>query len=95
MVKGLMLHSVGCSQPSAEVFAREWNDPDVEKAVHAFIDGNTGKVYWTLPWEYRGWHGGGKCNDTHIGVEMCEPDSIKYTGSASFICSTDIRRWRW
>lgn len=86
-VKGLMLHSVGCSQPSASVFIKNWNKSGVEKCVHAFIDGNTGDVYQTLPWNHRGWHGGGKCNDTHIGVEMCEPACIKYTGGATFTCS--------
>lgn len=74
-VKGIMLHSVGCPQPSAMVFVKSWNKADYNRAcVHAFIDGNTGDVYQTLPWNHRGWHGGGKCNDTHIGVEMCEPD---------------------
>lgn len=87
-VKGLMLHSVGCSQPSAEVFVRKWNRPDASRAcVHAFIDANTGKVYQTLPWDHRGWHGGGSSNNTHIGVEMCEPACIRYTGGASFTCS--------
>lgn len=86
-VKGLMLHSVGCPQPSAEVFVRKWNRPDASRAcVHAFIDANTGKVYQTLPWDHRGWHGGGSSNNTHIGVEMCEPSCIKYTGGASFTC---------
>ena len=83
-VKGLMLHSVGCPQPKAEVFLKNWNRSDVEACVHAFIDGNTGTVYQTLPWNHRGWHGGGKSNNTHIGVEMCEPATIRYTGGASF-----------
>jgi len=87
-VKGLMLHSVGCPQPSAEVFVRKWNRQEASRAcVHAFIDGKTGKVYQTLPWNYRGWHGGGSSNSTHIGVEMCEPACIKYTGGASFTCA--------
>lgn len=87
-VKGLMLHSVGCNQPSAKAFINSWNKPDYDRAcVHAFIDGNTGNVHQTLPWNHRGWHGGGKCNDTHIGVEMCEPACIKYTGGSSFTCS--------
>lgn len=59
--------------------------------VHAFIDANTGDVYQTLPWEYRGWHCGsgpnGSGNNTHIGVEMCEPACIRYTGGARFTCS--------
>lgn len=72
-VKGLMLHSVGCPQPSAKVFVESWNTPTKKVCVHAFIDGNTGDVYQTLPWNHRGWHCGGSANNTHIGVEMCEP----------------------
>ena len=88
-VKGLMLHSVGCNQPKASVFVKNWNKPDAEKVcVHAFIDAETGDVYQTLPWTMRGWHCGtgskGSANGTHIGVEMCEPNYIKYTSGASF-----------
>ncbi len=87
-VAGLMLHSVGCPQPSAEVFVKKWNNAESGRAcVHAFIDGRTGYVYQTLPWDHRGWHGGGSANNTHIGVEMCEPACIRYTGGSSFTCS--------
>ena len=91
-VKGLMLHSVGCSQPNAQVFINSWNSSSYDRAcVHGFIDGNTGTVYQTLPWNRRGWHCGsgsnGSGNNTHIGVEMCEPACIKYTGGSSFTCS--------
>lgn len=87
-VKGLMLHSVGCSQPKASVFINSWNSASYTNAcVHGFIDGNDGTVYQTLPWNHRGWHAGGDANNTHIGVEMCEPACIKYTGGASFTCS--------
>lgn len=87
-VKGLMLHSVGCPQPSAEAFVRNWDNPEQKRAcVHAFIDGNTGKVYQTLPWDHRAWHAGGSANNTHIGVEMCEPSCIQYTGGATFTCT--------
>ena len=91
-VKGLMLHSVGCPQPSASVFVKNWNSASYSNAcVHGFIDGNDGTVYQTLPWDHRGWHCGsgskGSGNNTHIGVEMCEPACIKYTGGASFTCS--------
>lgn len=87
-VKGLMLHSVGCSQPNASVFINNWNSANYDRAcVHGFIDGNTGTVYQTLPWNHRGWHAGGAANNTHIGVEMCEPACIKYTGGSSFTCS--------
>lgn len=91
-VKGLMLHSVGCPQPRASVFINNWNRADYDNAcVHAFIDGNDGTVYQTLPWNHRGWHcasgKNGSGNNTHIGVEMCEPACIKYTGGSAFTCS--------
>jgi N-acetylmuramoyl-L-alanine amidase len=55
-----------------------WNQdrPDGrDVCVHAFIgklaDGSIA-TYQTLPWNHRGWHAGGKANDTHIGFEICE-----------------------
>ena len=78
-----MLHSTGTPQPKAEVYIKNWNKPGVEKATHGFIEPNA--VYQTLPWNYRGWHAGGNANNTHIGVEMTEPASIKYTGGSSWV----------
>lgn len=91
-VRGLMLHSVGCPQPRASVFINNWNRADFGSAcVHGFIDALTGDIYQTLPWDHRGWHGAsgpnGSCNNTHIGVEMCEPACITYTGGSSFTYS--------
>ena len=91
-VKGLMLHSVGCPQPKASVFINSWDSPSHDSScVHGFIDGNDGTVYQTLPWNHRGWHCGsgnkGNGNNTHIGVEMCEPACIKYTAGSNFTCS--------
>lgn len=81
--EGLMLHSVGCAQPSAEVFARQWNRSGIEVAVHAVLQAD-GTVYQCLPWNYRGWHCAGNANNTHVGVEMTEPSQIKYTGGSTF-----------
>lgn len=76
---GLMLHSVGCAQPSAEVFATRWNSPAYEVAVHAFIDANhDGEVRKIMPWNFRAWHCGGSANNTHLGIEMCESSHIRY-----------------
>ena len=93
-VKGLMLHSVGVAQPNASVFIKTWNSASYTRAcVHGFIDANTGEVFQTLPWSYRGWHcasgSKGSANNTHIGVEMCEPSTIKYTGGATVV-ATDL-----
>lgn len=82
---GGMLHSPGCAQPDASVFVRNWNKPTYTRAcVHAFIDANSGVVFQTLKWNYRGWHCGGSANNYMIGVEMCESGHIKYTGGAKF-----------
>lgn len=47
----------------------------LNKCVHAFIgklaDGSVGTVQ-TLPWAVKGWHAGGKANDSYIGFEICE-----------------------
>lgn len=82
---GLMLHSVGCPQSRAEVFANGWNQSGKEVAVHAVLQAD-GYVYQCMPWNFRGWHAGGSANNTHIGVEMTEPDCIRYTGGANFVC---------
>jgi len=80
--KGLMLHSVGCPQPSAPVFCKLFANYGAA-GVHAFIDANNGIVYQTLPWNHRAWHCGGAANNTHVGVEMCESSAIRYTSGTS------------
>lgn len=86
-VKGLMLHSVGCNQPNPHVFANFWKNSD-DVCCHGVL-GADGTVIQTLPWNHRAWHCAsgvnGSGNNTHIGVEMTEPSTIKYTGGASFI----------
>ena len=92
---GLVLHSVGCAQPSAEVFVKNWNSTSYDRAcVHAFIDANTGAVYQCMPWNFRAWHVGGSANNTHIGVEMCEPSAIKYTTGAKFTIKDKEKAFR-
>ncbi len=82
-VKGLMIHSVGCPQPKADVFMKNWNRAEASACVHAIVEPD-GDVYQLLPWEHRGWHCGGSANNTHIGVEMTEPSTIKYAGGANW-----------
>ena len=84
--KGIMLHSVGVPQPNPEIFANIFNTPRPngrQVGVHAFL-GADGRVFQTLPWSHRAWHCGGSGNDTHIGIEMTEPGTIRYTGGASW-----------
>ena len=91
-VKGLMLHSVGCAQPNPRVFVKNWNSASYDRAcVHGFVGEQEAII--TLPCletagkVMRAWHCGASGNNTHIGVEMCEPGNIKYTGGASFTCA--------
>lgn len=89
--RGIMLHSVGCAQPSAAVFARSFNQYQPggsSVCVHAFAQAD-GTVYQTLPWETIAWHCGGAANDTHIGVEMTEPSAgMTYAEAAKQITGT-------
>lgn len=85
-VKGLVLHSVGCNQSRASVFVNTWNKPNYEVAVHAVLQAD-GTVYQCLEWDQVGWHCAGSLNQTHIGVEMTEPDCITYVGGSTFTCS--------
>jgi hypothetical protein len=59
-------------------YGNHWNQnlPEGRSVcAHGFIgklaDGSIA-AYQTLPWNHRGWHAGGKANDTHIGFEICE-----------------------
>lgn len=89
--QGIMLHSVGCAQPSAAVFARSFNQyqPGGQSVcVHAFAQAD-GTVYQTLPWGTIAWHCGGSANSTHIGVEMTEPsEGMTYAEAAEQIAGT-------
>lgn len=82
-VRKLVLHSVGCPQPSAAVFARQWQT--ARYFAHAVLQAD-GTVYQVAPWDCRLMHVGA-ANAYSIGVEMTEPDCIRYTGGATFVCS--------
>lgn len=84
-VKGIMLTTVGCPQPSAKVFLNNWNRETYARSCpHAIVDAASDTVYQTLPWEHRGWHSDGIANSTMIGVTMCEPNQIRYQRGSEF-----------
>ena len=89
--QGIMLHSVGCAQPSAAVFARSFNQfqpGGASVCVHAVAQAD-GTVYQLMPWETIAWHCGGSANSTHIGVEMTEPSAgMTYAEAAEQIAGT-------
>jgi len=83
--KGIMIHSTATPGVMAARWFDLWNksyakkEIDRQVCVHAFVDNK--EVMQYLPWDHRGWHAGGKANDTHIGIEMCEPAGHTYSGS--------------
>lgn len=81
-VEKLVLHSLGCPQPNAQVLIDRWNNQEEGVSVHAFIQDNA--VIQTLPWDYKAWHVGsgknGSYNNCSIGVEICEPSGHTYNG---------------
>lgn len=87
-VQGLMLHSVGCPQEKASVFAENWNRSDAEVLVHAVID-PSGSVWQLADWDMRCWHCGGAGNDSLIGVEMTEPNELRYLRGDTFVWNGD------
>ena len=75
--KGAVLHSIGTPQPSAKAIAEYFDSPAVEASVHGVLQAD-GTMYRLAPYNYRMWHVGGSANNTHIGIEMTEPDCISY-----------------
>lgn len=92
-INGLVLHSVGCAQPRASVFVKQFNRPNARASVSGFIE--PGLFIETAPiFENKGkakktYHVGsgdkGSYNSSRIGIEMCEPGTIRYTGGANFV----------
>lgn len=92
--KGMYLHSIGCPCEKAQNIINNENQANAGAAVQAVIQ-HDGQVLEGLPvypgtkTAIRNWHAGsgkkGSANNTHIGVEMCEPATIKYTGGSSWV----------
>jgi N-acetylmuramoyl-L-alanine amidase len=81
--KGILFHSTATLGAMANIRYKIWNKPGVSKAAHFFVDDKS--IYQYLPCEkgniMRAWHSGsgpkGSVNNTHIGIEMCEPKDLK------------------
>lgn len=88
--QGVFLHSLGCSMTVEQAIENMNTGVDSERmGVHAIVDLDS--VCVTLPIDVltkesmRNLHGGLSSNDTHIGITMTEPDSIKYVGESQWI----------
>jgi len=87
--KGIMVHSTATPGVMAKAWYSRWNksyqsgEINRQVCVHAFVDDK--EIWQYLPWNHRGWHAGGKANDTHIGLEICEPGGFIYSGGSSMV----------
>lgn len=92
--KGIMIHSTATPGVMAAAWFSRWNksfragEINRQVCVHAFVDDK--EVWQYLPWNHRGWHAGGAANNTHIGIEICEPSGFSY--SKNQMIGYDVRR---
>ena len=82
---GVVLHSIGTPQPSADVLWRYWQNDSSPYVVHYMVDDQ--KILHCMPDNYKCWHVGSPGNSKWIGIEMGEPSQIKYTSGAMFTVS--------
>jgi len=87
--QGIGWHSIGVAQPDAMVIINRQNNASAVTSYHGMVCGATDRQIQTLPYNARGWHignafpGGPSANDTHIGLAMSEPNTIRYTGQGA------------
>ncbi|AHM55905.1 N-acetylmuramoyl-L-alanine amidase family 2 [Peptoclostridium acidaminophilum DSM 3953] len=87
--KGIMVHSTATPGVMASSWYVRWNrsykagEIKRQVCVHAFVDDK--EIWQYLPWNHRGWHAGGEANNTHIGIEMCEPGGFCYSGGSNMV----------
>lgn len=83
--QGVVLHSIGTPQPSAQVLRDYWQRNGSPYLVHYMVDDR--QVLHCMPDHYKCWHVGSPGNAKYIGIEMGEPSQIHYTNGARFIVS--------
>lgn len=79
---GVVLHSIGTPQPSAQVLRDYWQRNASPYVVHYVVDNK--EIYHCMPDGYKCWHVGSPGNGKYLGIETTEPSQIKYTSGASF-----------
>lgn len=70
-VEGLMLHSTATPGIMAQEFRDRFNKQGLGKSIHGFLDDTC--YVQCLPYEKKAGHCRYEGNNTHIGIELCEP----------------------
>lgn len=87
-VSGFVQHSTGVGQESADVIVNNANKSSYDASFHACVE--PGRVIICAPCmdNYRVakkcYHVGGAYNNTRIGVEMTEPNTIEHIGGSTY-----------
>lgn len=85
--QGIILHSTAWPGMDAQQIRDYFNAPNRGASIHAAVD--DARIIQCLPWTKRAGHVGrganGTMNNTHIGVEMCEPAGLTYNQYGSVI----------
>lgn len=74
-VRGIMIHSTATPGIMAKTFRERFNKANLGKSVHGFIDDQF--YVQCLPYNKKAGHCRYSGNNTHIGIEMCEPKNWK------------------
>ena len=85
---GAVLHSIGTPQKDAQVLRDLWARDGSPYVVHYVLDDRI--ILHTMPDNFKCWHVGAPGNAKWLGIEMCEPAQLRYSGGADFtVCGLD------
>lgn len=97
--KGCVNHSVGCAQPSADVFYNLMNKASAGWGVNAILGDfhkGEGRILLVMPYERRPWGCGagkkGSWNNSRIQWEVCEPAGHTYSGGTMIAYDAEKNR---
>lgn len=84
---GIVLHSTAMPGYDAYAIQANFNRANRGASIHGCVDDK--RIIQTLPWTKRAGHVGsgskGSYNNSHIGIEMCEPTGLTYNSNGSVI----------
>lgn len=84
---GIVLHSTAMPGYGAYAIQQNFNRANRGASIHGCIDDQ--HIVQTLPWVKRAGHVGsganGSYNNSHIGIELCEPKGLTYNSNGSVI----------
>lgn len=83
--QGVVLHSIGTPQPSAQVLRDYWQRNGSQYVVHYMVSDS--QILHCMPDNFKCWHVGAPGNAQYLGIEMGEPAQIRYTSGARFTVS--------